>query len=215
MRLDAIRVAHDCLAPIPAEPTPARPEDQGDQGDHAADGPDDHQDDPDRLQVETRDLGADGPSQDRPERSARQRQAAKLGASAQRSFADAADPTGILRLDDDRLGPAPRALAGGDDPADTVLDQAIGRGAISSDDRAAWLPRLRRSPEAVTEVLNSLPGDAALAERAYTEDSRLRSLGDAFDDYMGIREEDGVARDYAVDDDTALGDPTGILGFRR
>ena len=69
--------------------------------------------------------------------------------------------------------------------------------------------RFERAPDTVHEVLPSLPGDPGLAERAFAEDTRLRSLADAFDSYMGVAPEDRVRAFEESDGEPR--DPTGLL----
>ena len=82
---------------------------------------------------------------------------------------------------------------------DAILDAAVARGAIGMNERSEWRNRMRRQPEMTAEILASLPGHDATADRAFSEDSRLRSMADQNDEMMGIREEDRV-REFPQDD---------------
>ena len=86
----------------------------------------------------------------------------------------------------------------------------MGRGAITSSQREVWHRRYAQDSDLTREVLESLPGDAARADRAYAEDERLRALGDAFDSYMGV----ALEEDRADQDPDAIHDPTnGLFDF--
>ena len=101
--------------------------------------------------------------------------AAELQSRVERSYADAdLDPTGILRLTPE---PAPRTSspAPTESKVEAVLDAAVGRGAISMDEREPWRRRYAENPELAAEILASLPSNEQLADRAFEEDSRIRS----------------------------------------
>ena len=57
------------------------------------------------------------------------------------------------------------------------------------DARDEWRSRLKREPELTREILDSFRGDGVLADRAFAQDKRLRSLGNQFDAYLGVTED--------------------------
>jgi hypothetical protein len=106
---------------------------------------------------------------------------------SKREFAD--DPTAeILRLDTTMPTEAVRGTTP-DDPFERDLDAAVARGAVEMHDRPAWRTRYAKAPDLTVEILDALPGDPALADRAYAEDPRIRGLGDALDSCMGVESE--------------------------
>jgi hypothetical protein len=57
-------------------------------------------------------------------------------------------------------------------------------------DRDIWRDRLRREPELGREIIEDLPSNHALAEKAFVEDPRLRAMSDEWEDRCGIPRED-------------------------
>ena len=111
-----------------------------------------------------------------------------------RSFEESGDPTGVLRLDRS----ATTSTAGVTTTTgvgEAEIDAAVASGKIEPEDRSAWTKRFQDDAEFTRELLDALPDNSILADRAYAEDDRLRSLGDQFDTYLGIAPEDRV-RDY-------------------
>ena len=69
---------------------------------------------------------------------------------------------------------------------DSILDWAVGSGRIEMSERDAWEPKLRADPAWGRETLQLLPPNEALAEKAFHEDRRLRSLDHQWLGHLGV-----------------------------
>ena len=129
------------------------------------------------------------------------RTAGELSDRAGRSFEES-DPSGILKIAP--LTTPVTAPATDGHKGDAMIDAAVARGKIQPEDRTAWSKRFQDDAEFTRELLDALPSNKVLADRAYAEDQRLNDLGDALDGYLGVAVEDRVARDF--DEDAGLPD---------
>jgi len=128
------------------------------------------------------------------------RVASELSNRAGRSFEES-DLTGILKIAP-LTTPVTVTTADGH-RGEAEIDAAVAAGKIEPEDRTAWTKRFQDDAEFTRDLLDALPDDPARGARAYAQDGRLKSLGDQFDDLMGIAPDDRV-RDF--DEDAGLPD---------